>query len=77
MFYQLLPTSVGNEWGQQMRIQILILGFKGLKHYLKSTNPSSVHLQSGLSFLYKTNKKKREQKHILFYNSNQGVFHGL
>jgi len=23
-------TSVGNEWGQQMRIQILILGFKGL-----------------------------------------------
>ena len=32
IFYQLLPTtSVGNEWGQQMRIQILILGFKGLK----------------------------------------------
>ena len=30
-FYQLLPTtSVGNKWGQQMRIQILILGFKGL-----------------------------------------------
>ena len=26
-----LPTtSVGNEWGQQMRIQMLILGFKGL-----------------------------------------------
>ena len=32
IFYQLLPTtSVGNEKGQQMRIQILILGFKGLK----------------------------------------------
>ena len=31
IFYQPLPTtSVGNEWGQQMRIQILILGFKGL-----------------------------------------------
>ena len=31
-FYQLLPTtSVGNEEGQQMRIHILILGFKGLK----------------------------------------------
>ena len=31
IFYQLLPTtSVGNEWGQQMRIQILIFGFKGL-----------------------------------------------
>ena len=31
-FYQLLPTaSVGNELGQQMRIQILILWFKGLK----------------------------------------------
>ena len=31
IFYQLLPTtSVGSEWGQQMRIQILILGFKGL-----------------------------------------------
>ena len=31
-FDQLLPTtSVGNEWGQQMRIQIVILGFKGLK----------------------------------------------
>ena len=32
MFYQLLPTtSVGNEYGQQMRIQILILRFKGLR----------------------------------------------
>ena len=32
VFYKLLTaTSVGNEWGQQMRIQILILGFKGLK----------------------------------------------
>ena len=32
--YQLLPTtSVGNEWGQQMRIQILIWGFKGLKRW--------------------------------------------
>ena len=31
IFYQLLPfNSVGNEWGQQMRIQILILRFKGL-----------------------------------------------
>ena len=31
IFYQLLPTtSVGNEYGQQMRIQILILGFTGL-----------------------------------------------
>jgi len=30
--YQLLPTtSVGNEKGKQMRIQILILGFKGLR----------------------------------------------
>ena len=30
-FYQLLPTtSVGNKYGQQMRIQILILGCKGL-----------------------------------------------
>ena len=37
IFYTLLPTtSVGNEWGQQMRIQILNLGFKGLMthHYL-------------------------------------------
>ena len=33
--YQLLPTiSVGNEWGQQMRIQFLILGFKWLSTYL-------------------------------------------
>ena len=33
IFYQLLPTiSVGNEWGQQTRIQLLILGFKGLKN---------------------------------------------
>ena len=32
IFYQLLPTfSVGNELGQQMRIQILILRCKGLK----------------------------------------------
>jgi len=32
MFYQLLPTTlVGNEWGQQMRIQILI----GLKDKLR------------------------------------------
>ena len=32
IFYQLLPTtSVGNRQGQQMRIQILIVGFKGLK----------------------------------------------
>ena len=31
MFYQFLPaTSVGNEYGQQMTIQILILGLKGL-----------------------------------------------
>ena len=31
IFYQLLPTtSVGNEYGQQMRFQVLILGFKGL-----------------------------------------------
>ena len=31
IFYQLLPTtSAGNEYGQQMRIQILILGLKGL-----------------------------------------------
>ena len=31
ILYQLLPTtSVGNEYGQQMRIQILILGFKAL-----------------------------------------------
>ena len=30
IFYQILPTtSVGNEQGQQMRVQILILGFKG------------------------------------------------
>ena len=29
---QLLPTtSVENKWGQQMRIQILILGFEGLR----------------------------------------------
>ena len=26
----ILSTSVENEWGQQMRIQILILGCKGL-----------------------------------------------
>ena len=32
VFYILLAaTSVGNESGQQMRIQILILGFKRLK----------------------------------------------
>ena len=38
MFYQLLPTtSVGNEWGQQMRIQILILGFKGLTLFIHAT----------------------------------------
>ena len=31
IFYQLLPTTpVGNEAGQQMRIHLLILGFKGL-----------------------------------------------
>ena len=31
IFYQLLPTtSAANEYGQQMRIQILILGLKGL-----------------------------------------------
>ena len=31
IFYQLLPTtSVGNELGQSMRIQILILGLKVL-----------------------------------------------
>ena len=35
IFYQLLPTTfVGNEWGQQMRIQILILGLKGLREFL-------------------------------------------
>ena len=35
IFYQLLPTTfVGNEWGWQMRIQILILGFKGLREFL-------------------------------------------
>ena len=27
----ILSTSLGNEYGQQMRIQILILWFKGLK----------------------------------------------
>ena len=33
IFYQLLSTSsVGNEYGQQMRIQILKLGFKGLTY---------------------------------------------
>ena len=32
IFYQLLPTtSLGNEHWQQKRIQILILGSKGLK----------------------------------------------
>ena len=31
IFYQLLPTtSIVNEYGQQMRILILILGFKEL-----------------------------------------------
>ena len=35
IFYQLLPTpSVENEQGQQMRIQILILGLKGLNDIL-------------------------------------------
>ena len=29
------PTSVGNQQGQQMRIQILILRFKGLKNWLR------------------------------------------
>ena len=33
ILYQLLPTtSIGNEWGQQMRNQILILGFKELSN---------------------------------------------
>ena len=37
-FYQLLPTtSVGHEWGQQMRIQILILGFKGVNRLFVTT----------------------------------------
>ena len=32
MFYQLLPnTSVGNEKGKQVRIQILILGYTELR----------------------------------------------
>ena len=29
------PASVGNQQGQQMRIQILILRFKGLKNWLR------------------------------------------
>ena len=29
------PTSVGNQQGQPMRIQILILRFKGLKNWLR------------------------------------------
>ena len=38
IFYQLLPTtSVGNKWGQQTRIQVLILGFKGLTSVLGPT----------------------------------------
>ena len=38
-FYQLLPTtSLGNEKGQQMRIQMLILWFKGLKNVANRAN---------------------------------------
>ena len=37
IFYQLLLiTSVGNEWEQQVRIQILILWFKGVMKTLFS-----------------------------------------
>ena len=40
IFYQLLhTTSVGNELGQQMRIQMLILGFKELSPTLRPEPP--------------------------------------
>ena len=49
MFYQLLPsTSVGNEYGQQMRIQILILGFEGLR--------LDVHTISDSAYIYSGTK---------------------
>ena len=47
MFYQLLPTtSVGNEYGQQMRIQILIPGFIGLKRETNRQHAENCYLLS-------------------------------
>ena len=44
MITQLLPTtSLGNEWGQKMRIQILILGFQGLKPLANSIRHCKRH----------------------------------
>ena len=48
IFYQLLPTtSVGNEYGQQRRIQMLILGFKGLSPTLRAELPFVIFCQTG------------------------------
>ena len=38
IYQLLLTTSIGNEQRQQMRIQSLILGFKGLSLYSKTRN---------------------------------------
>ena len=44
IFYQFLPTSfVGNEWGQQMRIQIWILRFKELNPLLRLRSEAILH----------------------------------
>ena len=46
MNYQLLPTtSEENEKGQQMRIQMLILRFKGLKLCMMDPLPLNGHLE--------------------------------
>ena len=51
IFYQLLlTTSIGNEQGQQMRIQSLISGFKGLSLYCKAKNITMNSMKMNDSF---------------------------
>ena len=51
IFYQLLlTTSIGNEQGQQMRIQSLILVFKGLSLYCKAKNITMNSMKMNDSF---------------------------
>ena len=51
IFYQLLlTTSIGNEQGQQMRTQSLILGFKGLSLYCKAKNITMNSMKMNDSF---------------------------
>ena len=70
MFYQLLPiTSEGNEWGLQMRIPILILGFKGLRLQEGMTNiPDQLllkHTKNNRYNVWNSNSQGDEQE--VFY----------